>query len=498
MTRALRFGVLCRGSDVAAWEAESVRLLAASGVADCVARVDCRAASRARRRSLLWRLFSRLCRPRALRRQALEAPPKALPRDLDFVLDFSGSDEKPPVEARFGVWAFRFGDTLPSLPAFWEIHDGKPTMHARLERVSYGKLPPFVMREGCLKTIDYHYARSVDQLCFEAAKWPSYVAAEIAGGLGTVDGKPQNPQIQRDRLPSNIAVFRLFARWTANIARRVYERGLAEEWNVGAVRMLPEQLLAGARIEEVCWQPPLRSGWTADPMALRANGKVHVLCEEMSWRTGKGQISVTTFDGTSWSKPSRVIETPTHASYPYLFEHRKEIYCVPETYEANEIALYRAREFPLRWQRVATLMDGIAAIDGTLFEHDGRYWLFCTTSENSNAVLRAFYAPELLGPWRAHARNPVKIDVRASRPAGPTFRLNGQLFRPAQDSSRTYGGRIVIHRVVTLTPTEFAEEAVTCVEPRRDSPYGRGVHTLCFAGEYCILDGKRLVRRRLI
>ena len=40
----------------------------------------------------------------------------------------------------------------------------------------------------------------------------------------------------------------------------------------------------------------------------------------------------------------------------------------------------------------------------------------------------------------------VKTDVRSARPAGTPFVYQGELYRPAQDCSRTYGGSIVIHR----------------------------------------------------
>ena len=60
-----------------------------------------------------------------------------------------------------------------------------------------------------------------------------------------------------------------------------------------------------------------------------------------------------------------------------------------------------------------------------------------------------------LGPWKPHKRNPVKSDVRNSRPAGRLFYWNGDLYRPAQDSSQRYGYAMSINRVLRLTPDEF-------------------------------------------
>ena len=41
----------------------------------------------------------------------------------------------------------------------------------------------------------------------------------------------------------------------------------------------------------------------------------------------------------------------------------------------------------------------------------------------------------------------VKSDVRGSRPAGALFEWNGDVYRPAQDSSGRYGYAISINRI---------------------------------------------------
>jgi hypothetical protein len=504
---------MCRGQSLADWQAQAIRNLVESNVADLALVVvdeEC-VDSRRRGASLLWRLFETASHPRSLRSADVRAyfgdkvkvPASDVAairsQDLDFILRFTSGTVHPDLHggARFGIWTFRHGRSVNSeTPAcFWEIYRGEPIVTAALECVMKTAAAG-VLREGHLKVVDYLYSRSVDQLYFEIAKWPQYAAAQICNGVAVpASGALRNDGIDPAGAPSNFAVLRFLWVLARNVARRLFERGLSEEWNIGVTRMRPEELIAGRPIAEIRWLPPIGGGWAADPMVLCRNGTAHVLCEEMSLRSGKGQISATSFDGSSWNTPTRVIETATHASYPYLFEHRGTIYCVPETFEASEIALYRAREFPMKWERAATLMSGIPGIDPTLCEEGGLFWLFCTTSENSNAVLYAFFAEDLLGPWRAHRANPVKIDVRGSRPAGAPFRVGGQLYRPAQDSSRTYGGRVVIHRVTALSPTEFSEEVCTYVEPRRGTPYDRGLHTLSFAGEYCVIDGKRFVRR---
>jgi hypothetical protein len=88
---------------------------------------------------------------------------------------------------------------------------------------------------------------------------------------------------------------------------------------------------------------------------------------------------------------------------------------------------------------------------------------------------------------------PAKIDVRSSRPAGTPFEHDGILYRPAQDCSEFYGGRVIINRVNTLTPIDFAEEPVAVIDPYRDGPYSDGIHTLSGAAGAVVVDGMRRV-----
>jgi hypothetical protein len=158
------------------------------------------------------------------------------------------------------------------------------------------------------------------------------------------------------------------------------------------------------------------------------------------------------------------------------------------------MALFRAVEFPRRWSKIAVLVERFSGVDPTVFRHDGRWWLMCTErGRDADASLWIWHAAELLGPWTAHARNPVKTDVRSARPGGAPFVHGGVLYRPAQDCSKVYGWRIVIQRVKRLTASEFVEEPVAVLEASKDSPFPLGRHTLTPVGDVVLIDGHRAV-----
>jgi hypothetical protein len=220
-------------------------------------------------------------------------------------------------------------------------------------------------------------------------------------------------------------------------------------------------------------------------------GGLWALVEDYDYRTHRGVISA--LDLSDWTaRPRPAIDAGVHASYPYVFEWDGSFWCVPETYQAKEIRLYRAVDFPDVWEHHATLIKGVAALDSTVIQHDGLWWLFCTDRDaGSNTKLRIWFAPQLTGPWVPHPLNPVKTDVRSSRPAGTPFVSNNTLYRPAQDGSASYGGGITINRVDRLTPTTFAEEVVARIDPPGQGRYRDGLHTISAVGDRIVVDGRR-------
>jgi hypothetical protein len=195
-----------------------------------------------------------------------------------------------------------------------------------------------------------------------------------------------------------------------------------------------------------------------------------------------------------WKTPEAAIEEPYHLSYPQVFRYGDDVFCIPESGQARAVRLYRAIDFPYRWEHAHTLIQDFSAIDGTLLRRDGKWWLFCTSSESAqrgyNSHLYIWYASDLFGDWQQHAGNPVKIDVRSSRPAGPFFTHESALYRPAQDCSRTYGGAICLNRIDALSETEFKETVAGVIRPPLGR-YSEGIHTICCAAGDCIVDLKR-------
>jgi hypothetical protein len=238
--------------------------------------------------------------------------------------------------------------------------------------------------------------------------------------------------------------------------------------------------------------PPKDRIW-ADPFPVVQDGRHYLFFEEKPF-TSHAHLSVTEIDAKGQpGTPRIVLERPYHLSYPHVFRWNGEWYMVPETFDEQRIELYRAEAFPDRWTLHSVLLDHVPAVDATLFEHEGRWWLSFATAvqglEEASA-LHFYHAPSPLGPWEPHRYNPVKVDVRSARPAGRVFRRDGRLYRPAQDGAPRYGSGIVLHELLELTPTTFHEEEVTRIWPTW-RPKLPGTHTINAAGGLTAIDARQ-------
>jgi hypothetical protein len=208
--------------------------------------------------------------------------------------------------------------------------------------------------------------------------------------------------------------------------------------------------------------PGGRASFVADPFGIRHEGRWFLFYEVLDLRTGRGEVAVSVGDDLHrWEHLGRVLREPFHLSYPQVFAWEGEHYLVPEAATSGAVRLYRAREFPRRWDHVADLVRGPVLLDPTLFHHAHRWWMYVETSPTGQAgELRLFSAPSLLGPWGEHPASPlVTADPAAARPAGRVVRWDGALHRLAQDCSERYGGAVDAWRIEELTEDRYVEAA---------------------------------------
>lgn len=390
--------------------------------------------------------------------------------DADVVLAFT-----PDLEIEGEVWRV-------DLDGWDEFARNKPFTEAVL--TSQGKV--IARTTGMRELISFRRARS--RLGLRAASMIEEELSRRARG----GSRPPARIERRERLPR--AGLFATARRSALSAREWllhWYRGrfTSRQWFVGI------SFDGSRRFHEIV--PPKDRIW-ADPFVIADEDRVWIFVEEMLFATNRGTLAVIEAqrDGT-WSPPTTILDLPIHLSYPCVFRWNQTLFMVPDTRFHKTVELYRCVETPAKWELDTVLLRDIDGVDPTLFEANGRWWLYVTTPSGDAAGLDRlllFHATTPRGPWTPHPWNPLECDVMGGRSGGRPFIRDGRLVRAVQLSTPWYGHSIGIREIVTLSEDAWEERLVETIGP--DWAPGLGAtHTLNVDGGVTVIDGMRFRRR---
>lgn len=531
----LRFGIMCNGLQFPAWEAECIRSLCQ--VAEPVLLLIDQGAEPERvgffaklkkllfDPGMLWTLFLRRFGNRgskALRKIDMteelggleqrevvtinkgrfsryfpEEDVAAVKKSrVDFIMRFAfgivrGEVLKAP---RHGVWSYHHDDIdkyRGGPPCFWEIYHNDDVTGATLQRITDRLDGGIILRQGWFRTAETSYCANRDNVYLGSSHWPAQVCRDLRNGEAAyVDAEPTKSDAPIYYRPTRFQLLFFFWRVVRNyVAAQLRPLFKADQWNVGTIEAKPESWLSSKSLSGIKWFPNRpRREFIADPFTSSDRDN-EVLVEGYDYREQRGFVAAYDLDGNEVKDGG--IHENHHLSYPVTVSVKDETYCLPECASQGELRWYRRNGSG--WKPAGTLIDE-PVLDATLLEHEGTWWMFGTKLNHyQDTSLFVWFADSPEGPWEPHPQNPVKSDVRSSRPAGRFFRHAGRLYRPAQDCGAGYGGAVRINRIERLDRNSFREVEVARITAEVNGPFPHGVHTLCVDEERAVVDGKRAV-----
>jgi len=277
----------------------------------------------------------------------------------------------------------------------------------------------------------------------------------------------------------------------SKIRRALYGAFMLQKWTIGLSAPpihVDSSWFAKGRI----LRPLPGADFLADPFLVPGTFGRSVLCEWMKSDLGRGVIAKVDIDDGDEIVDIKVVidRAPYHLSYPYLVQHEGQLYCCPESCHSRSVRLYRLTPRADRVEEEREVISDFAAVDPTLFMHDGRWWLLCTNARDgrSNSDLYAFHSAGLFGPWIQHDANPIVKDLGTARPAGGVFTVDGVLYRPSQDCSVRYGGGLNLSRIEVLTPSDYRETRVWTLHAPQGFRARHGIHTVNAVDDAVVFD----------
>ena len=441
--RKIRFGVLAESYDLEWWQHETIKSLTDNGIDLVLTEPDIDPGTAA---------------------------------SLDFILSFKkgniGSDiMRSP---RFGVWGFCF-------PGIREFMRKTPKSTVTLCQLNDDKDKTLIIKQLHLNTIFHSYRFHRDRMLKEAAILPLQACKDLIVN-GKLETKILQEAITTAPTPSTLQMFACF--WICLWRRLVFNVNYLfrqEDWNIGYF----------TKPDDIHWLKPPKSDYFADPFVIATDKDTYLFFEWFSNKKGKAELAMAK-KSENFEVYHKITNFHEHHSYPYVFDYQGQIYCIPEANQTNKVSLYRFLE-----------TDGLASlkldsdllqgkyVDTTLFIHDNKFYLFTTPQNQPHTHLLIFVADDLRGPYRQHFNNPVKVDCSNSRMAGKIRKIDGDLIRPAQNSTRHYGESITLNKIVQLDEYQYIEETIIEIKPDKKWTYDKGIHTINSDGGITVFDAKR-------
>ena len=406
--------------------------------------------------------------------------------NLDFILRFGFDIIRGDVlkAAKYGVWSYHHDDervVRGGPPGFWEFMHKTPANGVILQQLTDDLDKGLIIKRLQFDTILHSYKAHLNRLLLESEFLPLQACKDliINGKLEPVLSQSKAPIMHP---PKNFQMMKYF--WLCLWRKVAFHWNYLfrqEDWNVGYY----------TDPSDIHWLKPPKSDYFADPFIISNNDDTYLFFEWFSNKNGKADLAVAK-KSENFEVYHKITDFPEHRSYPFVFEYQGVIYCIPEANQTNKVSLYRfsathGHAF-LQWD--CDLLQG-RFVDTTLFIHDGKFYLFTTPQSQPHTHLSVFLADDLRGPYHPHFNNPVKVDCSNSRMAGKIQNIDGELVRPAQNSTRHYGSSITLNKIIQLNEYQYIEETIKEINPFENTPYNKGIHTINSNGEITVFDAKK-------
>ena len=181
-----------------------------------------------------------------------------------------------------------------------------------------------------------------------------------------------------------------------------------------------------------------------------------------------------------------------HLSYPNVYVRDGELFMCPESWQKNEVGIYRLTAFPNKWEQTDCLFRNVRYVDTTFLELEKERYIFTYAPTFSGDEGELLLVKECEAGTRTE---PVVLttDKSMARPGGNIISQDGKFFRVSQNCRNSYGEGLVFSEIDSLWPDyqehivkRLSPEDITIASEKKIS----GIHTYNRYGEIEVIDVK--------
>ena len=230
--------------------------------------------------------------------------------------------------------------------------------------------------------------------------------------------------------------------------------------------------------------------WAADPFLFEYQNETYIFAELYDYIHCRGSLGYCILAENSRSKWKQIILEDYHLSYPCIGKVGNDIYIMPESGANNSLYVYRAVEFPDKWEKVKALRENVQYGDTTPFVWGKHQYALTYDVKNSEK----YYLVMLDLEDTSRDKMLPYEDVEFRRPAGKFFMEKKHMIRPAQNCENDYGEGLIFYECGINGSGEYWENEIQRIIPSDLKFSGEilldGMHTYNSTDTFEIIDIK--------
>ena len=197
--------------------------------------------------------------------------------------------------------------------------------------------------------------------------------------------------------------------------------------------------------------------WAADPFLVSENGVVYLFFERYDRTRKRGELAVAVVnENLSITDAECIISRPYHLSFPNVFKYKNQYYIIPETQSNHTIEIYKAVNFPYKWELHKTILNNISAVDTIILNKDDDGLILHTSVAELDSCNVENWMIQLDNAFNVLGSKKIKdFSEYGNRNGGSLVSENGFLYRIGQDCRNgEYGKGLVIYKTDGISEKE--------------------------------------------
>lgn len=394
-----------------------------------------------------------------------------------------------------GILSFHHGDNdinRGGPPGFWEVYFKQSYSGFIVQRLSEELDGGNVIFKGKIQTA-FFYTYNKCRLYLKSVFFLDHAIKSVLKNESSRK-YPKIPYSYRlFKKPKLTAQFLYLFQTIFFISVKIFKRifSIQDRWGVGFQFV---ESLDNLSLRKSVFIKNLPSKFFADPFIISENNKHILFVEEYDYKKNKGVISaIEVFKNKSYKYLGPVIQEEYHLSYPHIFREGKDIFMCPESYQNNEIAIYKCISFPLKWEKHKVLIKNIRAVDTNIFYLSGRWWILTTVCSSQidefSSEMHIYSSTELNSEtWVSHPMNPIFVDSNMARNGGKIHFIKDKILRVHQKQTfNMYGKELLVSEIKILNNEKYEEKYLYSITPNFIEKI-KGIHTLNFDKSVATFD----------